>query len=120
MSQYKKLEKALWYKIEREKQIMQLTEKMLEKKGIHPIDIKDEFQYKQVIARIQCKQFTLSDYALALIFSQLSSQRPWYQIDKLSEKIEAIFANFEYNKLKNLAKNPEKLDKKLREILAQR
>ena len=71
----------------REKQIVQLTEKMLEKKGIHPSDIKEEFQYKQAIARIKGKQFTLSDYALALIYSQLSAQRPWYQIEKLSEEI---------------------------------
>ena len=70
----------------REKQIVQLIEKMLENKGIYPTDIKDEFQYKQAIARIKGKQFTISDYALALIFSQLSAQRPWYQIGESSEK----------------------------------
>ena len=74
-------------KLNREKQIVQLTERMLENKGIYPTDIKEEFRYKQAIARIKGKQFTLSDYALALIYSQLSAQRPWYQIEKLSEEI---------------------------------
>jgi len=102
----------------REQEIIQLTEKTLKRQGLNPKDFRNEFQYQQAIRREEGYKFSLSDYASGLIFSQLSAQRSWSQINELSSEIENIFLNFDFDKLKELAKKPIVLVNKLKKIKA--
>ena len=71
------------------------------------------------IERVQEKRknkvdFSLTEHVKAMVYSMLSNNRPWDGIAKNSEKIDAIFQNFNIDYL--LTASPEELEQKLKEI----
>ena len=71
------------------------------------------------IERVQEKRknkvdFSLTEHVKAMVYSMLSNNRPWDGIAKNSEKIDAIFQNFNIHYL--LTASPEELEQKLKEI----
>ena len=64
--------------------------------------------------RLRGEEFTLNDHTRALIFAQLSNQRPWGPIASNSEKIKSIFYDFDAEEL--LGANPKELQQNLTKI----
>ncbi|HJA69075.1 MAG TPA: hypothetical protein H9664_03545 [Firmicutes bacterium] len=69
------------------------------------------------IERVQEKRknkvdFSLTEHVKAMVYSMLSNNRPWDGIAKNSEKIDAIFQNFNIDYL--LTASPEELEQKLK------
>lgn len=60
------------------------------------------------------KHFTIEDHISALVFSQLSANRPWIGIEKHEEELIEIFHNFDPEYLKNV--NPEVLEEEIKSI----
>ena len=60
------------------------------------------------------KTFTINDHISALIYSQLSANRPWIGIEKHKEEIDNIFHNFDVEYLKTA--NPEELVDEIKSI----
>ena len=58
--------------------------------------------------------FSLAEHVRTMVYAMLSNNRPWERIAENSEKIDAIFQNFNINYL--LTASPEELEQKLREI----
>ena len=59
-------------------------------------------------------EFSLAEHVKTMVYAMLSNNRPWERIAENSEKIDAIFQNFNINYL--LTASPEELEQKLREI----
>lgn len=68
----------------------------------------------KIKARQSGKQFTFSEHVEGLIYSLLSNQRQWNRIDENLDKIEAIFFDFNIDKIKNT--NPDYFIKALKKI----
>jgi len=60
------------------------------------------------------KRLTIENHISALIYSQLSANRPWKGIEANKEKINKIFNNFDPKYLKSV--NPEKLEDEIKNI----
>lgn len=59
-------------------------------------------------------EFSLADHVKAMVYAMLSNNRPWKRIEENSEKINAIFHDFNVDYL--LTASPEELEQKLKEI----
>jgi endonuclease III len=60
---------------------------------------------KNVRRRAAGERFSLSEHLEGIVFSLLSSQRPWEPIEQNREKINAIFKDFDVEYIKNI--NPD-------------
>ena len=60
------------------------------------------------------KELPLENHISALVYSQLSANRPWKGIEENKEKINKIFNNFDPEYLKKV--NPEKLENEIKNI----
>lgn len=60
------------------------------------------------------KKSTIENHISALIYSQLSANRPWKQIEENKEKINKIFNDFDPEYLKKV--DPEKLENEIKSI----
>lgn len=68
----------------------------------------------KITARKNGKKFTIQEHLSALIYSELSAQKTWKQIEDNREKINKIFRDFEPEYLKKA--KAEKLEKEIRNI----
>lgn len=80
------------------------------------------YDWKQEIGAINKAQkkrneqveFSLSDHVKAMVYAMLSSNRPWDGIARNSDKINAVFKNFDVDYL--LSASPTELEQQLTEI----
>lgn len=64
--------------------------------------------------RARGKEFTLRDHLCGLVFSLLSSQRPWGPIEQNSSRIEAIFFGFDPQRVR--VGNPDSFIRSIRDL----
>ncbi len=68
----------------------------------------------KLLRRQKGEEFSLQDHLGALVFAELSNQRPWEQIENNKQKIIEIFHYFDVDYLKKV--NPEELIKAIKDI----
>ncbi len=93
-------------------------QKLIDTMRANDFDYKKDYQIvlDNVKKRARGEAFLLSDHISAMIFSQLSNQRPWEGIAKNADNIKHIFLGFNAERL--LALTPEQLQEIERDLTA--
>lgn len=94
--------------IESGSELLSMVKQWMEDKNY---DWNTSYSYTQIQKRKEGHVFTLNEHVEALVWSLLSANRPWYQIEQNREKLREVFHNFDAEYL--LVVDPDVLTNKV-------